>query len=58
MSIKVLGIDSAKNTFQRHGTEDAGKAVLRKRLPRNRLSPYAANLQPCTIVIESCGGTD
>jgi len=44
MSIKVLGIDIAKNTFQLHGTDDAGKAVLKKHLSRNRLSPYVANL--------------
>jgi len=32
MTIKVLGIDIAKNTFQLHGADDAGKAVLKKRL--------------------------
>jgi len=58
MTIKVLGIDIAKNTFQLHGADDAGKAVLKKRLPRNRLSPYVANLHPCTIVMESCGGAN
>ena len=58
MTIKVLGIDITKNTFQLHGTDDSGKAVLKKRLPRNRLSPYVANLHPCTIVMESCGGAN
>jgi len=58
MTIEVLGIDIAKNTFQLHGADDAGTAVLKKRLPRNRLSPYVANLHPCTIVMESCGGAN
>ena len=51
MTIKVLGIDIAKNTFQLHGTDDTGKTILKKRLSRNRFSPYVANLNPCTILM-------
>lgn len=29
MAIKVLGIDIAKNTFQLHGVDGSGKAVLK-----------------------------
>ena len=53
MSINVLGIDIAKNTFQLHGTDDAGKTVLKKRLSRNQLAAYVANLPQCNIVMES-----
>jgi transposase len=58
MSINVLGIDIAKNTFQLHGTDDAGKMVLKKRLSRNQLAAYVANLPQCNIVMESCGGAN
>ncbi len=33
-TISILGIDIAKSTFQLHGADHTGKAVLRKRLPR------------------------
>jgi transposase len=53
-----LGIDIAKNTFQLHGADCTGKAVLKKRLPRHKLAAYAATLPACTIVMESCGGAN
>ena len=56
MTIRVLGIDIAKSVFQLHGADTAGRAVLRKRLPRHKLAAYIANLPACTIVLESCGG--
>jgi hypothetical protein len=31
MTISILGIDIAKNTFQLHGADRTGKAVLKKR---------------------------
>lgn len=55
-NISTLGIDLAKNVFQLHGTDNKGKAVLKKRLSRNKLSEYMANLKPCLIGIEACGG--
>lgn len=58
MTIHSLGIDIAKNTFQLHGVDIAGKAVLKKRLPRHKLAAYIANLPACTIVMESCGGAN
>lgn len=55
-NIKVLGIDLAKNVFQVHGTDAKGKCVLRKRLSRAKLMEFMANLSPCIIGIEACGG--
>jgi len=54
--IKVLGIDLAKNVFQLHGTDNRGKRILRRRLSREALLPFIANLKPCLIGIEACGG--
>ncbi len=58
MTISVLGIDIAKNTFQLHGTDCAGNSILRKRLPRNKLAAFVANLPECLVVMESCGGAN
>jgi transposase len=55
-NIKVLGIDLAKNVFQLHGTDAKGKCVLRKRLSREKLTEFVAQLPPCTIGIEACTG--
>ena len=55
-NIKVLGIDLAKNIFQLHGTDASGKAVLRKRLSREKLIEFMANTTPCLVGIEACGG--
>ena len=55
--IKVLGIDLAKDVFQLHGTDAKGHGVLRKRLSRGKLIEYTANLTPCLIGIEACGGS-
>jgi transposase len=52
-NIKVLGIDLAKNVFQIHGTDAKGKGILRKRLNREKLAPFIANIQPCLIGIEA-----
>lgn len=56
-NIKVLGIDLAKGVFQIHGNDVKGKCVLRKRLSRPKLMEFIANLSPCTIGIEACGGS-
>ena len=55
-NIKVLGIDLAKDVFQLHGTDAKGHGVLRKRLSRRKLIEYMANLSPCLVGIEACGG--
>ena len=37
MTISILGIDIAKNTFQLHGADRTRKTVLRKCLPRHKI---------------------
>ena len=52
MTISILGIDIAKNTFQLHGADNSGKAVYKKRLARRELIAQVANLPvPGEIVI-------
>ena len=56
MNIKTLGIDLAKNVFHLCGMDEQGKVILRKRLSRGKLLEFLANLPPCLIGIEACGG--
>lgn len=54
--LKVLGIDLAKQSFQLHGVDEHGHFVLKKKLNRNQLNAFIANLPPCLIGLEACGG--
>ncbi|WP_442958503.1 hypothetical protein [Photobacterium frigidiphilum] len=45
MIINLLGIDIAKNMFQLHGVDYSGKAVLKKRLSRDKLVQSLYNPQ-------------
>lgn len=56
MSIKVLGIDIAKNVFQLHGRDSLGRVVLEKRLSRAQLLPFVGKLSACRIGIEAGSG--
>jgi transposase len=51
-----MGIDLAKNVIQVHGADERGKRVLKKQLKRAQVLPFFANLTPCRIGMEACGG--
>ncbi len=57
MNIKALGIDIAKNVFELHGVDSKGITVYKKRLTREKLPEVIAQLPPCLIGIEACGGS-
>ncbi|MFT6915138.1 MAG: transposase [Motiliproteus sp.] len=56
--ISILAIDLSKNSFQLHGVDAHGECVLRKKLPRAKLLAFIANLTPCMIAVEACGGAN
>ena len=56
MQLTTIGIDLAKNVFQVHGANEHGKPVLRKQLKRDQVVAFFANLSPCLIGMEACGG--
>lgn len=56
MQITTIGLDLAKHVFQLHGIDAGGRVVLRKRLSRPRLLEFFANLPPCLVGMEACGG--
>jgi len=57
MNITTIGIDLAKEVFQIHGVNEYGKVILRKQLRRNAMIKFFANLKPCLIGMEACGGS-
>jgi len=54
MQVTTVGIDLAKNVFQVHGIDLAGKVVLRKAMRRSQMLPFFAALAPCVIGMEAC----
>lgn len=54
--LSVVGIDLAKRVFHAAGMDDSGKVVLRKRVTREALMPFIAQLPPVVIGMEACGG--
>jgi hypothetical protein len=51
--ISVIGIDLAKNVFQIHGIDAAGKAVLRRQLRRGQMERFFAKLPPTVVGMEA-----
>ena len=56
MTIETLGVDIAKTVFQLHGMNRSGRAVLKRRVMRDKLLAVVAQIEPCTIVVEACTG--
>ncbi len=56
MSVSTIGIDLAKTSFSLHGTDNHGKASLKRTVSRKKLLMTLANLPPCLIGIEACSG--
>ncbi|MGB8716583.1 MAG: IS110 family transposase [Rhodanobacteraceae bacterium] len=54
--IITVGLDLAKNVFQVHGADGAGRAVLRKKLRREQVLAFFSQLRPCVVAMEACGG--
>ena len=54
--ITTLGIDTAKQVFQLHGVDAQGNVVLHKRITRKQVLPLLAQLPPCLVGLEACGG--
>lgn len=57
MSVRPVGLDLAKQVFQVHGVDDAGRPVLKKRLRRAEVRGFFAGLAPCVIGMEACASS-
>ena len=56
MKVTTVGLDIAKHVFQLHGVDEQGNVVLRRRLRRDEVAPFFANLPACRVGLEACGG--
>ena len=54
--ITTVGLDLAKNVFQAHGADASGRAVFRKKLRRDQVLGFFAQLPACVVAMEACGG--
>lgn len=54
--ILTVGLDLAKNVFQVHEADGAGRAVLRKKLRRTQVLVFFSQLPRCIVAMEACGG--
>jgi transposase len=54
--VTTVGVDLAKSVFTLHGVDAAGRTVLRKTVRREKLMELIAELPPCLIGMEACGG--
>jgi transposase len=57
MSAAIIGLDLAKSVFQVHGVDVHGKVVVTKRLRRDAMLAFFANLAPCVVGMEACAGS-
>ena len=55
MSISMIGIDTAKSTFQLHGIDATGKVQLKRKLRRDELIAFFERQPRCTVVMGACG---
>ena len=53
MKVKTIGIDLAKSVFQIHGVDGTGRTLLRKRLTREKVLAFMANLPRCVVEMEA-----
>ena len=56
MQVTTVGIDVSKNVFQLHGVDAQGKVVLTQRVSRAKVLTTLAQLPPCRVGLEACGG--
>ena len=54
--ISTVGLDLAKNVFQAHGADGAGRAILRRKLLRGQVLEFFGQLPACVFAMEACGG--
>jgi transposase len=50
-----IGMDTSKHFFQLHGVDAAERPVLRRKLRRNQVLAFFAELPPTVVGMEACG---
>ena len=52
----TIGLDIAKNFFQAHGADAAGRQVFSRRIARGKILEFFAGQPRCLVALEACGG--
>lgn len=55
--IKTIGLDLAKNVFHLVACNEYGKIIMKKKLKRQQMLNFFANLPVCLIGAEACAGS-
>jgi transposase len=58
MKITTIGLDCAKTVFHLVAVNPVGRLVQKKQLKRHQVLTYMANIEPCVIAMEACGGAN
>ena len=56
MKIVMIGIDLGKNLCSVAGLDEIGAVVLRRRMKRESVLLFTAQLEQCTVAMEACCG--
>ena len=55
MKVTTIGLDIAKQVFQAHGTDKAGRTVVRRKLRRGEVARFFSEQPACLVGIEASG---
>jgi len=58
MKITTIGLDIAKTIFHLYAVNKMGRHIKKKQLKRMKLLEYFAQIEPCTVAMEACGGAN
>ena len=58
MKITTIGLDIAKSVFHFYAVNDMGRFVKKKQLKRKQVLSTMANIEPCLVAMEACGGAN
>ncbi|MBI2779173.1 MAG: transposase, partial [Gammaproteobacteria bacterium] len=53
-NVTVIGLDIAKSVFYAVGKDERGNEVLKRKMSRDQVLEFFANLPPAKIGIEAC----
>lgn len=56
--ITLVGVDLAKSTFHVHAVDAGGALVKRAKFSAGKLTEWLAQLPPCVVAMEACGGSN
>ena len=54
--LQVFGLDIAKHVFQMHTVNMGTGEIINVQIKRAKVLEHFANLTPCLVAIEACGG--